>query len=321
MRIDLADVSVADRPKVAAAAGRYRLEVVRDSASPAFEAAWGALDAFFGPRGEMEAREAVEGFVRDGLLHYDDGMFGHYRLVVAWEGDRLAGVRDCYIDFDPVACLCLVALAHSWLDEQDRRSGLAALFRAAPVTLAHALVASEPAFAAAPILVVAEMEPVTAADPNSVVRLVAYGRSGFRVMSPARMPYSQPDFRQTPGSPFRSIPLLGVVRWVGNDAASGLPPYLAAALPRLFHQAHRKYMPRDRIDPLEVHALRALSREATDVPLLPLPQSLDELALLAPLVRSAVLAGYPPELPGAEPVIGNAAEELRAVVERWAPTT
>ena len=317
MTLDLADVAATDRGKVRGAMPRYRLEVVRDPQSGAFLAAWDALDTFFGPRGELEDRDALEGFVRDGLLAYDDSMYGHYRLLVAWDGNQFAGVRDCYVDFDPVAKLCVVALSHSWVAPEHRRSGLAAIFRAVPVTLARKIIADEPTVRDYPVLVIAEMEPVTADDPNSVVRLVAYGRSGFAVMDPQRMPYSQPDFRQTRDSPFNSIPLLGVVRWVGHEGATGLPAYMAAGLPRLFHQAHRKYLPRDRVDPLEVHAMRTLSRQAGDVPLLPLPGSTGDLAALAPLVKSAVLAAYPPMLRGESPAIGNPADELSAVVAAW----
>jgi hypothetical protein len=293
------------------------LEVVRNPESRGFAEAWSALDAFFGPRGELEAREAVETFVRDGLLPYDDDMYGHYRLIVAWDGEQFAGVRDCYVDFDPVARVCVVALSHSWVAPEHRRSGLAAIFRAVPVTLARELMATNADTRDYAILVIAEMEPVEADDPNSVVRLIAYGRSGFSAMDPQRIPYSQPDFRQVEGSPFNSIPLLGVVRWVGHEGKTGLPPYLAAALPRLFHQAHRKYLPRDRIDPLEVHALRALSRQECDVGLLPLPKNVSEVGLLSPLVRSAVLAGYPPMMRGERPEIGDPAAEIEAVIARW----
>lgn len=317
MDLNLADVAAPDRDKVAAALPRYRLEVVRDPQSPAFLQAWAALEGFFGPRGELEARDALEGFVRDGLLPYDDGMYGHYRLIVAWEGETFAGVRDCYIDFDPVAKLCVVALSHSWVAPAHRRSGLAAIFRALPVSLSREIIADNPGVADFPVLVIAEMEPVTADDPNSVVRLVAYGRSGFAVMDPQRMPYSQPDFRQTADSPFNSIPLLGVVRWVGHEGATGLPPHMAAGLPRLFHQAHRKYLPRDRVDPLEVHALRTLSRQEALVSLLPLPQSTRDLDALAPLVKSAVLAAYPPMLRGDSSELGDPSTELAQVLSRW----
>lgn len=317
MELDLNDVAGADREKVRSALPRYRLEVVRDPTSAGFLAAWDALDAFFGPRGELEDRAALERFVRDGLLPYDDRMYGHYRLIVAWDGDQFAGVRDCYVDFDPVAKLCVVALSHSLVATDHRRSGLAAIFRALPITLARSIIADDPAVADFPVLVIAEMEPVTPADPNSVVRLVAYGRSGFKVMDPQRIPYSQPDFRQTPDSPFNSIPLLGVVRWVGNESATGLPTFMAAGLPRLFHQAHRKYLPRDRVDPLEVHALRTLSRQAADVPLLVLPTSTQDLVALAPLVQSAVLRAYPPMLRGETPELTDPNEELAEVVARW----
>lgn len=306
--IDLDDVAPADRAKVEAAQGRFRVEAVTDPDGPAFDAAYAMLDSFFGARGELEPREGLRGFVRDPALVYGEGVGGHYHLLVAWDGDTLAGVRDCYVDIDQAAGVCLVALSHAYVAPAYRRSGLAALFRAVPVSLARARVGDT-----LPIVVVAEMEPLDPGDFDTRVRLVAYGRSGFSVLDPARVPYSQPDFRDDAGPDHTAIALLGVVRWVGHERDVAMPIVLAAAFPRLFHVCHRMYLPVERVDPSEVHALRALSRVSDPVPLLPLPQSFEERACLAPLMRSAVLACYPRSLRGPDGALGDPAEELARV--------
>lgn len=318
--IDLRDVAELDRPKAGSALALFRFEVLEDPESSAFEAAYGMLDAFFGAKGELEERSALARFTRERVIPYGPGLEGHYRMVVAWAGKEIAGVRDCYVDLDLSGRMCLVALSHAYIAPPWRRSGLGALFRALPATLARRTVEerfSEPE--TVPIVVAAEMEPADPAQPDTVVRLIAYGRSGFSVLDPRRVPYSQPDFRDLEGlgATHTAIPLLPVVRWVDQPEARSMPPALAAAYPRLFHVCHRLYLPAWRVDPSEAHALGALAASSEDVPILPLPTGPDELGPLAPLVRGAVLPLYPPGLRGPDPSYHDAEEELRLLRARW----
>lgn len=292
--LDLADVAPADLPKVAAAAGMYRLECL-DSVGPSFDRAYAMLDGYFGPRGELETKDTLAGFVRAGVLDYGGGMEGHYRMVLAWEGDTLVGVRDCYADIDHDAGVCIMALSHSYVVPECRRTGLAALLRAMPATLGREVTAR--ACVRPPeILLAAEMEPVDLADPASIIRLIAYGRSGFSILEPTRLPYTQPDFREPP--PTLGIPLMPVVRWTGRESAASVPVHVAAAFPRLFHACHRHYLDPARVDPCEVHALRTITRSPADVPLLPMPRALDDAERIAPLLKDRVHAAYPPRLRG-----------------------
>lgn len=317
MLLDPADVAPLDRPKAAASLARVRLEDVRDPDCASFDDAFRMLDEFFGPRGEMEARTAIARFVRERVIPFSGAMEGHYRLVAAWEGDTLVGVRDCYVDLDLDAGVCVVALSHSYVAPEHRRTGLAALLRAVPVTLARDVVRAR-AGRPLPTLVSAEMEPVDPDNVDTVVRLVAYGRSGFAVLDPARFRYSQPEFRDLPDAAHTGIPLLGVVRPVGIDldpAAPALPAALAAAYPRLFHACHRTWLPEARVGPSHAHCLAHLGD--TPVSLLPLPTDGTTLDRLAPLVRGAVLPLYPPELRGPQPHFGDPGAELARVRARW----
>jgi hypothetical protein len=313
--LDLGDVTPLDRPKAEAALGRIRLEDIRDPDSPAFHAAYDLLDAFFGPRGEMEARAALAGFVRAPRIPFAPGLEGHYHLVAAWDGDTLVGARDMYVDIDHERGVCVVALSHSLVIPEWRRSGLAAVLRALPVTLARRTLDAAVG-RPLPTLVCGEMEPVDPANLDTVVRLVAYGRSGFSVLDPARFRYSQPEFRDLEGAAHTGIPLLGIVRPVGPLAGlDALPAALAAAWPRLFHGCHRTYLPAARVDPSDAHCVAHLGD--SPVPLLPLPVGADTLDRLAPLVRGAVIPGYPPGLRGPEPHYGDPAVELAAVKAAW----
>ncbi len=314
--LDPADLAPLDREKGEAALARVRLEDIRDPESPAFAAAYALLDGFFGPRGEMEERAAIARFVLDRVIPFAPGLEGHYHLVAAWDGDVLVGVRDCYVDIDHTRGVCVVALSHSLVVPAWRRTGLAAVLRALPVTLARRTVAARVG-RPLPTLVSAEMEPVDPANVDTVVRLVAYGRSGFSVLDPTRFRYSQPEFRDLPDAAHTGIPLLGVVRPLGVPGDSdALPAALAAAYPRAFHGCHRTYLPAARVDPSERHVLAHLGRDP--VPLLPLPTGGDTLDRLAPLVRGAVVPLYPPGLRGPEPGYGDPADELARVRAAWA---
>lgn len=317
---DLRDVADLDRAKAASAASQFRLQILDDPDSAAFDQAYRMLDEFFGPRGELEDRGALARFARDGCIPYGQRVEGNYRMVAAWDGDTLAGVRDCYVDIDPKAGVCLTALSHALIAPEYRRSGLGAMFRAFPVTLARRITEERLGpHHGLPILIAAEMEPADPENVDTIVRLVAYGRSGFRVMDPRRVPYSQPDFRDLAaiGATHTALPLLPVVRWVDHADATAVPAWMAAAYPRLFHMAHYLYLPFDRVQPSEMHALETLSRSTEEVALLPLPTGFDQVSLLAPLLRGEVLPLYPEPLRGPEPTFNPPAEDLARLLERW----
>lgn len=297
--LDPRDVSPLEAKKAFEAADRFRLEVIRESRSASFEAAYAMLDGFFGPLGELEPAETLGRFVDEPRLDYAPGVEGHYRLIAAWDGDELAGVRDCYIDVDRNERRSLVAFSHSFVAPAYRRGGLAALFRALPASLAREIVQRELG-GPAPTLLGTEMEPVAPEKRESIVRLVAYGRAGFKVIDPRRLPYSQPDFRdiEALGLAHTAIPLLAVVRVLDEPEATSISVEMAASFPRLFHVCHRMYLPAWRVDPSEEHALGALRRESGPVPLLPLPTSPDDLRSLRPLLKAEVLSLYPPGIRG-----------------------
>ncbi len=317
--VDLADVSPLDAPKLREALTQVRLEEIRDADSPAFHAAYDMLAACFFDRGELEDRDHLAAFVRQPRIVYDRTLEGTYHLIAAFDGDTLVGVRDCYVDLDLEQGLCVVALAHSYVDPAWRRRGLAAALRTCPLTLARRTL--EHGFGRLlPTLVVAEMEPADPNDPATVVRLMAYGRSGFSVLDPRRVPYSQPEFRDLPEASHTGIPLLGVVRTLGVEGSpeGTVPEHVAAAFPRLFYVCHRMFLPGERVDPSEAHVRSRLEAGGTPVPLLPLPTSTASLGSLAPLVRGAVLPLYPPGLRGPDPQYAPPSEEYARLLANWA---
>lgn len=312
--VDPADVAAPDRDRVATVLRRVRLEEVRDADSRAFHAAYDLLATAFYDSGELEERETLAGFVRDRWLRYSPGLEGIYHLVTAWDGDTLVGVRDCYVDVDAEARVCVVGLAHVYVTPAWRRTGLAAALRAVPITLARSASHS----AGLPTLVVAEMEPVDPADPETVIRLLAYGRAGFGVFDPRRLRYSQVEFRDLEGAAHTAQPMLAVVRPMGVES---LTPEVVASFPRIFYATHRGFVPGTRVDPSEAWLDEHLWASSEPVALLPLPVDAHSLERLAPLVRGAVLPLYPPGLRGEDPTFGDPGEELARVRTAFAGGT
>lgn len=309
------DLAELERDRGLSALARVTLTEVRDPDDVEFIDAYEALDGFFGPRGELEDRRTLAEFLRQDRLVYGDDLEGRYHLVVARAGGRLVGVRDCYVDLDLRAGACVVALSHCYVAPAWRRSGLAAVLRAVPRALARRAAAARGG-PPLPTLLVTEMEPADPARPDTIIRLLAYGRAGFGVLDPARARYSQVEFRDIPDAGHTAIPLLALARPL-DPSTRTLPVSLVASFLRLFYTCHRGFVPAARVEPSE--SLACTSLHGTDAPvrLLPLPTGRDTLARLAPLVRGAVLPLYPAGLRGPDPTYGEAHQELARIFAAW----
>jgi hypothetical protein len=257
----------------------YRIEEVHSSSAPDFAEAYAALAAEFGPRGELERREVIAGWLDERAPQAERGLHRTYHLLVARDekGD-LAGVRDCHVVLDPSG-VAVVYLAHALVLEPYRRTGLGALFRRVPIEIGQAAIGES----RMDLLLAAEMEPASLDDEASIVRLRAYGKDGFAAIAPAALPYLQPDFRDLDAldrasEEPRPIPLLAVVRFIGHEGASSLPVRLARAFVTHLYAVFATHVRRDHLASLEAATLRVLDAfPHADVPLLPLRALAEEL--------------------------------------------
>lgn len=281
------EASEVDDDKGKKALAQYTLHEVELSDRASFEAAYGALDAEFGARGELERREVLERWLSAPLPR-------PYHLLVARDASgAISAIRDCHVKLDVKANAVVAYLAHVLVLPEHRRSGLASLMRAAPLALARRASAALPE---ADILVAAEMEPVEPSAVETIVRLVAYGRAGFAAVEPASLPYCQPDFRDLAalGESPKPLPLLAVVRWVGHETAGALPKALARAYVDALYSVFATHCRAQDIEELRARTLRALeAHPGPDAPLLALPKSMSDEEPLRPLLRDSVLALHP----------------------------
>jgi len=270
----------------------YLLDPVTDSRSEDFDRAHALLAAEFGPRGELERREVLAGWVDEKQPVPAGRLQRQYHLLLARnEHGELCGVRDCHVIVDPESALAVVYLAHALVLPRYRRTGLGVLLREHPLSLAKR--ALEKISAPAEVLLAAEMEPHDPADLSSMVRLIAYGKEGFRAIAPEYLPYAQPDFRdlgQPDSALARPIPLLAVVRWVGRETAERLPGRLARAFVEHLYAVFATHVGTEQLGALKQRTLSVLDASpGSEVPLLALPQSTDDIRRAAPLARQRVL--------------------------------
>lgn len=285
-----------DVARAVSALGSVRLEeVTGDTADrAAFREAYAALHAFFGAANEIEREEVLERW----LFAPDPASPVRYHLLVARAEDgALAAVRDGFTAvLSPAAGAghrVVALMSHTWVAPPWRRTGLAAVLRAAPAAFARddARRAGVPD---AERLLVAEMEFVDPAVPDTLVRLVAYGRAGFRVVPPALVPYAQPDFRdlgRDPGSA-RPVPLLLLVRQPDADDRRDLSRDRLAALFDGLDAIHGPAVQGDQLVRIRAWALGASAVDP--VPLWSPPDRADDDAPFAPLLRSEATRRYPP---------------------------
>jgi GNAT superfamily N-acetyltransferase len=247
---------------------KFVLEEVYSPESEAFEEAYGALAAEFAPRGELERREVIERWLEARRT---------YHLLVARDEDgHLAGVRDCHVIVDRQNVMVTVYLAHALVLPPYRRSGLGGMLRRAPIALGQRVTTDW-----SDLLLVAEMERAVPTDVGSLIRLVAYGKEGFRVISPQALPYFQPDFSEVP---VKALPLLAVVHWVDHEEREVLPKRLARALVHHLYTVFGTHVPASHLAELKEHMLAALDAfDSEEIPLLRLPRAIDDREALEPL--------------------------------------
>jgi 4-aminobutyrate aminotransferase/(S)-3-amino-2-methylpropionate transaminase len=277
-----------------AAASRFRVEPV--GPGPEFDEAFELLWEQFGRNGELERRAVLEAFIAEPERLVAGGYRVRYRMLAARDADgALAGVRDCHVILDPTGRVCVIYLAHILVLPPYRRTGLAEMLRLAPLALAPP---------ADDVLLAAEMEWADPDAPETLVRMMAYGRAGFAAVPPRVLPDCQPDFRDPSviGERPAPLPLLSVVRWVGHEGQPVPTRLVAAYVEHRYAVFGTHCRAADLVAPHR-HALETLAASGlAEVPLLPLPSGPDDLAAIAPLRRAAVLACFPPSLRGEGPM-------------------
>ena len=272
------------------------LEIREVRGGAGLDAAYAVLDAWFGTRAELERRAVVDAW----LEHPDGVRVGElrirYHLLTATAPDgTLAAVRDCHVTVDPRRGLCVIYLAHIYVAQAFRRTGLTQRLRDVPLELARRDL-RDWGLTEGEILFAAEQEFYDPDAADTAIRLVAYGRAGYQAIPPTVLPYAQADFRDLAAGNgvAQPLPLLAVVRRLGHESEPTLPVALAIAyVEHLYAVFATHCRPQDLSTP-RGHALGTLAATGlSKVPLMPLPASLEDRAALAALSHSKAMPHFP----------------------------
>src|ERR1051325_7352666 len=117
-----------------------------------------------------------------------------YDLLAVLRGGEIVGVRDhtAIVPLDAPKPHAVVHLSHVLVVPEFRRSGLAGWLRALPIQTARECLRLAGWPASVPIALAAEMEHPRADAPDTLIRLRAYEKAGFRKFDPELVPYLQP---------------------------------------------------------------------------------------------------------------------------------
>lgn len=301
-----------DRDKIASAVERFTWR--RAETPDEFALGYDALFREFEQTADILPRAILERwFAARSLSSVNDAIQCEYAMVLAYEraSGAFAGVRDCFVTVDRATRRAVVLLTHTLVLPQFRRSGVAAILRSVPVVLAHG---------ADEVLLAGDMDMAVPQPKGTVLRLLAYGHAGFRVIPPTLLPYAQPDLRDlSAGLEPEPLPFLCLVRQVGEEDRRAIPRARARAFVEHTDAMHRCHMDGAQLDAIRAHAFAALDRvEGGSLPLLDLPRDATELEMLRPFLKSVAFRLYPESWRGSEP-LRDPEEEMQALLDAWAP--
>ncbi|HEY8123568.1 MAG TPA: hypothetical protein VII78_19765 [Myxococcota bacterium] len=271
------DLAPGDRSVLAREWSDLRVHRVAGPGDPDFALGYERLWAEFGARGEMERR-----FVIGERLAWDPARsVGRarlaYEMLVLRRGDAPVAVRDhtAVVRLDangaPADGPVVAHLSHALIEPALRGSGIAAWLRALPLATARRCAAAAGCAPSAPIVLVAEMEPLTPDHPERRPRLRSYERAGFLKIDPASAPYAQPDFRPAEllgGVTPTPVPLELVVRRVGREDERALPAAELAAIVESIYAVYAAHVPDVALGPLR-RAAAEWTRRRASFPLVP----------------------------------------------------
>ncbi|MSP26518.1 MAG: hypothetical protein EXR75_15495 [Myxococcales bacterium] len=254
------DLAPGDRGLAARDWGDLRVERVRGEGDPDFVVGYDRLWAEFGARGEMERRFVIAERLAWDPAHPVGRARLAYEMLLVRRGAELIAIRDhtAIVRIDPGGAPApgpvVVHLSHALIEPAHRGGGLAAWLRALPLALGRRCAAAAGCAPGTPIVLVAEMEPLTPEHPERRGRLRSYERAGFLKVDPAAVPYAQPDFRPAEllaGAKPEPIALELVVRRVGREDERSLPAAELAAIVDAIYAVYAAHVPEVALGPLQ----------------------------------------------------------------------
>lgn len=288
---------------------RHHLELV-DAAT--FDDTYDRLAAYFGPSAEIEPREALRAELAAPRRRGDVDVVYLLVRVVDRDGDVVAVGDGRYV----VAPDLVLGLGSNFFTDPARRGGkvASAVDLASKRPFLDHVAAVTGRSADVPALVAADVEPLSPDDPVTRRRLELWGRCHWRILPPRAFPFAllgQAD-PAAPDHLLPPVPNLLMVRSIDGTPLDALDRPLLRRLADLLAATAGDDVPAEDVRGWRSAVDAALGAWDGDVvPLLRLPTRDAGPEVLAPLLRSTLLAAVPSAWRrGEEP---RPADEARAI--------
>lgn len=273
-------------PRALAMLPRLRAHSVESSVDPWFDRAYDVLDRYFGPRGELEARDALARVVDRPFEHR--GVHVAYPLIVLEdEAGELISVLSRYMTWEPATGVLAALDGCGYTEERHRGRGTTILGLPLLLDAGRRRLAPWGAAEARRVLDLGDLEPLDPADPDAVQRATTWGRRNARVIPPSAFPLTLVGMRdeRAPGGFSPPVPVLGMLADpLGEGPLAAVDKAALAVLALHMEAAHAWAGDAAGLAEQTARLLAAIAAAPEDpVPLIPLPTSPDDAEILARL--------------------------------------
>lgn len=263
---------------------RYRLRLVTSSRDRQFDAAYDALAAYFGARGQLEAKADLARLVdRAQAPMVCDGVAVVRPLLTLTASDaQPVAVAERYVAYDPASRVLSGLDANLLVLPAHRGARIGPLLERLLIHAGRRLLASSGALHCTIGLELGDLEPLSRRaaadkiDADARRRMLVWGRNGYALIPPGVFPLSLLGMAASGGeSVAQLVPMRAILR-IGMSAQREAATHVVKALLRTL--AHHLYAAHAWADAEAAQAEYArqlaciAAAESDPVPLLPLPQ-------------------------------------------------
>ncbi|MBL9008515.1 MAG: hypothetical protein JNJ46_29910 [Myxococcales bacterium] len=266
-----------------AALARYRLQLVTSSRDRQFDAAYDALAAYFGTRGQLEAKADLARLIdraQDPLVC--DGVAVVRPLLMLTTSDsQPVAVAERYVAYDPLSRVLSGLDANLLVLPAHRGARIGPLLERLLIHAGRRLLAPSGALRCTSGLELSDLEPLSRRaaadeiDADARRRVLVWGRNGYALIPPDVFPLSLLGMAASGGGMALPVPMRAILR-IGMSAQRQPAAHVEKALLRTLAQHLYAAHAWADAEAAQVEYARQLdciaAAESDPVPLLPLPQ-------------------------------------------------
>lgn len=202
-------------PAQRAALDGLELHVIEHPSDPMFDPAYAMLYAHFGALGQIESRDEMARLLAEPTVYAGVRVVCPLVYLVDPAGAGVAvGAR--YVAFEPATGVLSGLDGSVWCHPSRRGAGLGPLLVGLQLAVGMRLLA--PLGAPGLVVELGDLEPISAADPDSLRRAVVWGRQGFRLIPHEVFPLTLVGMAAPGPGHAPPLPMAAVVRFPSTKA-------------------------------------------------------------------------------------------------------